>query len=99
MARAWSRRRAICGASCAEQHPIRRGLSSPMCGRYTLTNERDVARELEAALDPSTPNDEWWKPRFNIAPTQRAPVVTLREGARVVEMMRWGLLPFWTARG
>ena len=39
--------------------------------------------------------NEWWKPRFNVAPTQPAPVVTLRDGVRVVEMMRWGLVPFW----
>jgi putative SOS response-associated peptidase YedK len=69
-----------------------------VCGRYTLTHERDVARELDAALDPQTPMDEWWKPRFNVAPTQRAPVVTLHDGVRLVEMMRWGLLPFWSAR-
>jgi putative SOS response-associated peptidase YedK len=69
-----------------------------VCGRYTLTHEGDVARELDAALDPQTVLDEWWKPRFNVAPTQRAPVVALRDGARVVEMMRWGLLPFWSAK-
>ncbi len=69
-----------------------------MCGRYTLTNERDLVRELDAALDPQVTTDEWWKPRFNVAPTQRAPVVTLRDGVRVAEMMRWGLLPFWSAR-
>lgn len=69
-----------------------------MCGRYTLTHEGDVARELEAALAPQTELDEWWKPRFNVAPTQRAPVVSFRDGVRVLEMMRWGLLPFWSAK-
>jgi putative SOS response-associated peptidase YedK len=34
--------------------------------------------------------------RFNIAPTQEAPVVRIdREGAREVAMLRWGLVPFW----
>jgi putative SOS response-associated peptidase YedK len=69
-----------------------------VCGRYTLTNERDLVRELDAALDPQVATDEWWRPRYNVAPTQRAPVVTSRDGARVVEMMRWVLLPFWSAR-
>jgi putative SOS response-associated peptidase YedK len=66
-----------------------------MCGRYTLTRQERLIEEFEAALDPETPKNEWWKPRFNVAPTQPAPVVAIRDGARVVEMMRWGLIPFW----
>jgi len=66
-----------------------------MCGRYTLTKQEGLVEDLEAALDPATPQSEWWKPRFNIAPTQPAPVVTLREGVRVLELMRWGLVPHW----
>jgi putative SOS response-associated peptidase YedK len=69
-----------------------------MCGRYTLTKQEDLVDDLEAALDPEAPRSEWWKPRFNVAPTQPAPVVTLRDGARVLELMRWGLVPHW-ARG
>ena len=66
-----------------------------MCGRYTVTRQERLIEDLEAALDPATPQNEWWKPRFNVAPTQPAPVVTLRDGVRTVEMMRWGLIPFW----
>jgi putative SOS response-associated peptidase YedK len=66
-----------------------------MCGRYTVTRQEGMIEDLEAALDPDTPQNEWWKPRFNVAPTQPAPVVTLRDGVRIVEMMRWGLIPFW----
>jgi putative SOS response-associated peptidase YedK len=69
-----------------------------MCGRYTVTSPGDAARELEAAIDPDTPQSEWWKPRFNVAPTQPAPVVTIRGGERVLELMRWGLIPFWGAK-
>jgi putative SOS response-associated peptidase YedK len=69
-----------------------------MCGRYTLTNPDDVAVEIVAALDPQAAMDEWFRPRFNVAPTQRAAVVTLHGSARTVEMMRWGLLPFWSAK-
>ncbi len=69
-----------------------------MCGRYTVTRPGDAARELEAAIDPATPQSEWWKPRFNVAPTQPAPVVTIHGGARVLELMRWGLIPFWGAK-
>jgi putative SOS response-associated peptidase YedK len=66
-----------------------------MCGRYTVTRQEGLIEDLEAALDPATLHNEWWKPRFNVAPTQPAPVVTLRDGVRTLEMMRWGLIPFW----
>ena len=68
-----------------------------MCGRYTLTSQDGLAEELEAAVDPAAPGNAWWKPRFNVAPTQDAPVVTQRHGGRVLEMMRWGLVPFWAS--
>jgi putative SOS response-associated peptidase YedK len=70
-----------------------------MCGRYTLTRQDGLIEDLEATLDPEIENSEWWKPRFNIAPTQPAPVVTLRApGVRTLEMMRWGLVPFWASK-
>jgi putative SOS response-associated peptidase YedK len=69
-----------------------------MCGRYTLTSQDDVVEELQASLDPSVAANEWWKPRFNVAPTQPAPVVSIHDGKRIVEMMRWGLVPPWATR-
>jgi putative SOS response-associated peptidase YedK len=69
-----------------------------MCGRYTVTNPGEAARELEAAIDPVAMQSEWWKPRFNVAPTQPAPVVIVKGGARSLELMRWGLMPFWSAK-
>lgn len=69
-----------------------------MCGRYTLTRQERIVEEFEAQLGMSA-QGEWWKPRFNVAPTQPAPVVTLRDGVRVVELMRWGLQPFWATKG
>ena len=69
-----------------------------MCGRYTLTRHEDVIEDLEASLGESA-QGEWWKPRFNVAPTQPAPVViTSKHGGRLVELMRWGLVPFWAAK-
>jgi putative SOS response-associated peptidase YedK len=65
-----------------------------MCGRYTLTTQRGVVEELRIALDEPSP-PELWRPRFNIAPTQPAPVVANRAGPRRLELMRWGLLPPW----
>ena len=69
-----------------------------MCGRYTLTRHERVAEDLEAAVTPAAVQSEWWKARFNVAPTQPAPVVTLHDGVRTIEMMRWGLVPFWAGR-
>ncbi len=65
-----------------------------MCGRYTLTRQEDLIEDLQASLGESV-KGEWWRPRFNVAPTQPAPVVVLRDGNRMVEMMRWGLVPHW----
>jgi len=77
-----------------------------MCGRYTLTREDKIAEDFGAALGDA-PRSEWWKPRFNVAPTQPAPVIVAseaaRDGARAparkVEMMRWGLVPHWSGPG
>jgi putative SOS response-associated peptidase YedK len=70
-----------------------------MCGRYTLTSHDQIAEDLQASLDVSVTADPWWKPRFNVAPTQPAPVVVLHDGARAIELMRWGLVPFWAEPG
>jgi putative SOS response-associated peptidase YedK len=79
-----------------------------MCGRYTLTSTEGMVEDLELAVGEPTEPSEWWRPRFNVAPTQPAPVVVgasaTREGddprirapgARHLEMMRWGLVPSW----
>jgi len=75
-----------------------------MCGRYTLTREDQIAEDFDAVVGEA-PRSEWWKPRFNVAPTQPAPVIVARaadkEGKpaggseRRIEMMRWGLVPHW----
>jgi putative SOS response-associated peptidase YedK len=54
-----------------------------MCGRYTLTRDDQIAADFDAALGDA-PRSEWWKPRFNIAPTQPAPVVVARVETREV---------------
>ena len=62
-----------------------------MCGRYSLTAPGAVIAEIFALADP--PEIE---ARYNIAPTQNAPVVrTDLSGARVLAALRWGLVPPW----
>ena len=74
-----------------------------MCGRYTLTRQDDLVEDLQAALGESV-QGEWWKPRFNVAPTQPAPVVIAAPATepatrkRTIELMRWGLLPHWAGK-
>lgn len=62
-----------------------------MCGRYTLTCELDdlIAEfGIEIATELS--------PRYNIAPTQYAPIIRNVEGAPRLDQLRWGLIPSWS---
>src|SRR6185295_11641100 len=62
-----------------------------MCGRYTLTQTLEMLRRLLEFNE--LPNLE---PRWNIAPTQLAPVVRLGDdGQRHLALLRWGLVPRW----
>ncbi|CAG0965500.1 SOS response-associated protein YedK [Myxococcaceae bacterium] len=61
-----------------------------MCGRYTLgaRPERIAATfGLDEILE--------FSPRFNIAPTQHAPVIVVSSGRRKLELRRFGLVPFF----
>ncbi|MFO7768119.1 MAG: SOS response-associated peptidase [bacterium] len=66
-----------------------------MCGRYTLTpsvgellKQLGLLGDLEESL-----------PRYNVAPTQRVPVLRLEEedpeGPFRADLFRWGLIPSW----
>lgn len=65
-----------------------------MCGRYTL---RISPKEMQAAFEILRLAEEYeFRPRYNIAPTQRMLVVRLGEdGQRELVPMRWGLIPSW----
>jgi putative SOS response-associated peptidase YedK len=62
-----------------------------MCGRYSLFEDPSrLADILHVRVE------EVLEPRFNIAPTQEAPIVTPdAEHERALKMARWGLLPHW----
>lgn len=63
-----------------------------MCGRYALhCNLPELMARLGAGGFPPLP------PRYNIAPTQDAPIV-LQDAARQTRGMsaRWGLVPHWS---
>ncbi|MSQ51393.1 MAG: SOS response-associated peptidase [Betaproteobacteria bacterium] len=62
-----------------------------MCGRYALHSSPEVIA-LQFGLQ-STPS---WPPRYNIAPTQLAPIVRISpKGKREMAIARWGLIPSW----
>ncbi len=61
-----------------------------MCGRYTLgVTPARLAEAFDLAEVPD------FEPRYNIAPSQRAPVIVATPGERRIAMLRWGLVPFW----
>lgn len=67
-----------------------------MCGRYSLTSPEDAMRQL-FDLPPGA-SRAWAQPRFNIAPSQIAPVVRRRADGAGQELvgMTWGLIPSWS---
>jgi putative SOS response-associated peptidase YedK len=64
-----------------------------MCGRYRLSRRKQL---IEEYFDTS-PWDDDWSPRYNIAPTQPVPVIRQhpKEPIRQVSTIRWGLVPHW----
>lgn len=63
-----------------------------MCGRYTLsTPSDDIALLFDISELMPLP------PRYNLAPTQEAAVVRVKEsgGPRRLDLLKWGLIPYW----
>ncbi len=65
-----------------------------MCGRVTETDPTRIATELSITghvpeLDAT--------PRYNVPPSSLVPVVRVlpREGVRRLDLLKWGLVPFW----
>lgn len=62
-----------------------------MCSRYFLDADGNII-----AYTFQVPVHDRIKKRFNIAPTQEAPVIRAAEpGVREAAMLRWGLVPSW----
>ena len=59
-----------------------------MCGRYV--SKLEAVLEREWALSRAPPPFE----SYNVAPTQNVPVVRQRDGLRLCELLRWGLVPY-----
>jgi putative SOS response-associated peptidase YedK len=63
-----------------------------MCGRYRLTAKERYLRD-HFGLE----GDVSWEPRWNIAPTQKVPIIRQdrKEPKRSFGLVRWGLVPSW----
>ena len=68
-----------------------------MCGRYVL---KSMPRHIRAQFGIADEHDEGarseeWRPRYNLAPQQLAPIVRDVDGRRRLDLLRWGLVPRW----
>jgi putative SOS response-associated peptidase YedK len=62
-----------------------------MCGRYNLITDGQAMAEFFGLLHGFDP-----PARYNIAPSQMAPVIRRVAGLQQAAMLRWGLLPEWS---
>jgi putative SOS response-associated peptidase YedK len=64
-----------------------------MCGRYRLSRRKQI---IEEHFD-SVSGEEYWSPRYNVAPTQPVPIIRQhpKEPRRDLSLVRWGLIPSW----
>jgi hypothetical protein len=66
-----------------------------MCGRARLSS--DVSEiKIAFGIPPERPAPNF-PPSWNVAPTDSLPIVHFnpKEGQRSLDMMRWGLIPYW----
>src|SRR4051812_44532989 len=64
-----------------------------MCGRYPEPFDYKDLEKYFAALEDYL--GEPIKARYNIAPTQNAPVIRQSDRGRELSLLRWGLIPRW----
>lgn len=62
-----------------------------MCGRFAYYETEDLEERYGLAERSGTR----YGASYNIAPGQQVPVILLRDGSRAVDVMTWGLVPFW----
>jgi putative SOS response-associated peptidase YedK len=63
-----------------------------MCGRYTAAKDFTELIKLVGIVMSRMPI---FGPRYNIAPTQLAPVIYHERHQPAMKLMRWGLIPSW----
>ena len=63
-----------------------------MCGRYVL---KSTLKQLEEQYGTVPDGNFSAGPNYNVAPSVQMPVVFEKDGKRVIDRYRWGLVPFW----
>jgi putative SOS response-associated peptidase YedK len=66
-----------------------------MCGRVRLSSDvSEIKLVFSIPAHRPTPNSA---PSWNVAPTDLLPIVRFdaKAGERSLDVMRWGLVPFW----
>lgn len=63
-----------------------------MCGRFGIVYR---GAQLAEALETEWEGEPLPEPRYNVAPSQHAPVLRQTEAGPRLEMLRWGLIPSW----
>lgn len=62
-----------------------------MCRRYSLAADLDEVRDHFGVQRVMY----YYKNRYNISPTQHAPLILYEDGERIMDEYRWGFIPFW----
>jgi len=62
-----------------------------MCGRFALFSSVQAIKKYYNYLNEV----QDWKANFNIAPSQKIPVIINKNGEKNLEFFHWGLIPFW----
>jgi putative SOS response-associated peptidase YedK len=63
-----------------------------MCGRYVSVSSPTILAERFQVEEVRSPDTE---PNYNVTPRLSVPVVAERHGHRVLDLVRWGLVPSW----
>ncbi len=63
-----------------------------MCGRYVAVSSPTILAERFAVEELRITEAE---PSYNVAPRADVPVVAVSQGRRVLDVLRWGLVPSW----
>ena len=62
-----------------------------MCGRFALYSSFNAIKEYADILNEIGDLDK----NFNVAPGQIIPIVIKEHGKKILEPVKWGLVPFW----
>jgi len=62
-----------------------------MCGRFALFSSVQAIKKYYNYLNEV----QDWKANYNIAPSQKIPVIINENGEKNLEFFQWGLIPFW----